>query len=440
MDPTESLHTTPGVAHREGEVFDPAAHRPSGRSLVRVGAVVGVAFAALTVAGVVPRVLHRTAMEADERRAATEVPRVSVVRAQRVDSSKGLALPGSVQPLQETSIYARASGYVRRWLVDIGAQVKKGQVLVVLDVPDVDEQLRQAQAAANQARAAVAQAKSQLDLARTTNRRYTTLAPSGVVSQQEVDQVQSSFEVQQANVTAAEAAYGSALANVHRYEDLRGFGTIVAPFDGVVTMRAAEVGQLVTSGTGMGQALFKVAEVDVVRVFVNVPQLYAAGIRVGMDAPTTMRETPGRVFAGKVARTANELDTGTRSLLTEVDIPNPDGTLVAGMYATVSFDVRRQDRPVFIPATSVLFDVQGTRAAVVRDGIVAWKNVVIDSDMGDRLAISTGLAEGELVVTTPSERLVDGMRVRAEEIKPDSASNAAGRPVAPPAPSSGAPR
>ena len=439
MDPAEPLHAARGATHRQGEVFDPAAHRPSGRALVRAGVAVGVIFTGLAVAGVVPRVLHRTAMEEDERRAAMEVPRVNVVRAERVASSKGLSLPASVQPLQETSIYARASGYVRRWLVDIGAQVKKGQVLVVLDIPDIDEQLRQAEAAANQARAAVVQAKSQLDLARTTNRRYTTLAPSGVVSQQEVDQVQSSFEVQQANVAAAEAAYGSAMANVHRYEDLRSFGTIVAPFDGVVTMRAAEVGQLVTSGTGMGQALFKVAEVDIVRVFVNVPQLYAAGIRVGMDAPTTMRETPGRVFPGKVARTANELDTATRTLLTEVDIPNPDRTLVAGMYATVSFDVKRQDRPVFVPATSVLFDSQGTRAAVVHDGVVSWRIVVIDSDFGDRLAISTGLSEGETVAVTPSERLAEGMHVRAEEVRSDGAPGP--RPSqALPASSSGAAR
>jgi len=326
-----------------------------------------------------------------------------------------------VQPLQETTVYARANGYVRRWQVDIGAPVKKGQVLAELDIPDIDEQLRQAEATANQAHAGIAQSKSQLELARTTNKRYTTLAPSGVVSQQEVEQYQSSFEVQQANVTAAEAAYGSAQANVRRYQDLKSFGTITAPFDGVVTMRAAEVGQLVTSGTGMGQALFKVAEVDIVRVFVNVPQLFAAGIKVGMDAPTQMRETPGRVFVGKVARTANELDLATRTLLTEVDIPNPDRTLVAGMYAQVAFDVKRQDNPIFVPATAVLFDAQGTRAAVVVDGRVSWRRVEIAGDFGDRLAIATGVAEGELVAVTPNEHLMEGGQVHVEERKAEAA-------------------
>jgi RND family efflux transporter MFP subunit len=425
--PGESVQAQ-GGGHGEGEVFDPADHRPSGKGLVLVGVAAVVVFGALVVTGVVPRVLHHSAMEEDEHRAASDTPKVTVAKAQHSVAKAGLSLPGSVQPLQETSLYARANGYVRRWNVDIGAQVKKGQVMVELDVPDIDEQLRQAQAAANQSQAGIAQAKSQLELARTTNHRYSNLAPSGVVSQQEVEQYQSSFEVQQSNVQAAEAAHVSAQANVRRYEDLKNFGTIVAPFDGVVTMRNAEIGQLVTSGTGQGQALFKVAEVDIVRVFVNVPQLYAAGIKVGMGAPTTMRETPGRVFVGKVARTANELDTATRSLLTEVDIPNPDRVLVSGMYAQVSFDVKRQDQPLFVPATSVLFDAEGTRAAVVRDGVVTWKPVVIDGDFGDRLAISTGLAEGDMVVVTPSERLTNGMHVQSEEAKPAATPSPSAEP------------
>jgi RND family efflux transporter MFP subunit len=211
---------------------------------------------------------------------------------------------------------------------------------------------------------------------------------------------------------------------VHRLQDLKSFGVIVSPFDGVITLRSAEIGQLVTAGTGMGQPLYKVAEVDVVRVFVNVPQLYAQGIQVGMDAPTTIREKPGQAFQGKVARTANELDMATRSLLTEVDIPNPDGALVSGMYAQVSFDVKRQDQPLFVPSTAVLFDAKGTRVAAIHDGVVNWKNVTIDGDHGDRLAIATGLAEGEMVASTPSERLIEGMHVTAEEPKPAASAPA----------------
>jgi RND family efflux transporter MFP subunit len=402
--------------HGEGELFDPTEHRPTRQKLVGSLLAAAFVFALLFALGIVPRWLHRSAMADDERKAAEEVARVRVARATKAEVSAGLALPGSVDPLQETSVYARANGYVRKWLVDIGAKVKKDQVLAELDLPDIDEELRQAQAAAAQAKAGIAQAKSQVELARATDQRYQALRPSGVVSQQEVDQTHASNDAQQANLAAAEAAYGSAQANVRRAMDLKAFGTIVAPFDGVVTMRSAEIGQLVTAGMA-GQPLFKVADVAVVRVFVRVPQLYAAGIHIGMDAPATVREMPGRVFHGTVARTANELDPSTRTLRTEVDLPNADYALFAGMYAQVRFDVKRQDQPIFVPSTAVLFDSSGTRAAVVRGDAIHWTKVEIDADLGDRLAIATGLAEGDLVIVTPSEKLVEGLRVRAEEVK-----------------------
>jgi RND family efflux transporter MFP subunit len=417
--------------HGEGELFDPAGFRPT-RSGLQWSVVAAVLFfGALLVFGVVPRVLHRSAMAEEASVSGDEAARVLVVRAAHATEVSSLALPGSVRPLQETSVYARANGYVRKWLVDIGARVKQGQVLVELDVPDIDEELRQAQAAANQAVAGIGQAKTQLELARTTNQRFGALGPSGVVSQQEVDQYKSAYDAQQSNVAAAQAAHVSALANVHRLQDLKSFGVIVAPFDGVVTLRSAEVGQLVTAGTGMGQPLFKVAEVDTVRVFVNVPQLYAAGIHVGMDAPTTVRELPGRVFVGKVTRTANELDTATRTLLTEVDIPNPDDTLMAGMYGQVSFHMTGQKELLFVPATAVLIDASGTRAAVVRDGAVSWRAVVIERDFGDRLALSAGIAEGDEVVAAPSDRLREGTHVRAQQSPPVGAVAVESKPKAP---------
>jgi RND family efflux transporter MFP subunit len=419
---TQSAESTgstanPPAAHGEGEVFDPAAHRPSSRGLVGVGVVVVVAAAVLVTVGVVPRVMHRAALDQEEKGAALSTPHVQIARAQRSTAGAPVALPGTVQPLQETAVYARASGYVRKWYFDIGADVKKGQVLVDLDLPDIDEELRQAKASGKQAEAAVAQSKSQLALARTTNDRFTALIPTGVVSQQQSDQYSSAYDVQQANLQAAQAALGSADANVRRIEDLRSYGTIVAPFDGVVTLRSAEIGQLVTSGTGQGQPLFKVAEVDVVRIFVSVPQLYAGGIQVGMDAPTTIREAAGRVFPGKVGRTSKELDAATRSLLVEVDIPNPDRTLVSGMYAKVSFDVKRQDSPVFVPATAALIDASGTRVAQVDNGVIHWKTVEIEADLGDKLAIATGIHEGDTLALTPSERLTEGMRVQADSLQ-----------------------
>jgi len=185
---------------------------------------------------------------------------------------------------------------------------------------------------------------------------------------------------------------------------------------GVVTLRSAEVGQLVSSGMA-GQPLFKVAEVDIVRVFVRVPQLYAQGILVGMDAPTEIREMPGHVFPGKVVRTANELDIATRTLRTEIDIPNAEGSLIAGMYAEISFNVKRQDQPIYVPSTAVLFNASGTRAAVVRENVVHWVKVDIVADLGDRLAIGTGLGEGDVIAVNPSDKLVEGMSVQPEEIR-----------------------
>jgi len=205
----------------------------------------------------------------------------------------------------------------------------------------------------------------------------------------------------------------------------------VAPFDGVVTQRTAEVGQLVTAGTSMGRPLFKVADVDIVRVFVNVPQLHAADIRVGMDAPTTVRERPGRTFAGKVARTADELDVGTRTLLTEVDIPNPDDTLIAGMYGRITFHMTGQSRFLVAPATAVLIDAQGTRVALVRAGAVSWRRVEIERDFGDKVALSTGVAEGDVLVAAPSEHIAEAMRVRAEDSRSSERSLTASESEAP---------
>jgi membrane fusion protein (multidrug efflux system) len=400
------------ASHHEGESFDPAGHRPSSRAVAAAGLAAGLVVATLLVVGTVPRVLHAAALENEAIVAASVVPRVQVARVQRASAGAPVVLPGTVQPLQETAMYARANGYVRKWYVDIGAPVKKGQVLADLDLPDVDEELRQARAAERQAEAAVAQAKSQLGFARATNDRFTALVSTGVVSQQLTDQYSSEYEVQRANLEAANAAVGSAMANVHRVEDLRAYGTVAAPFDGVVTMRAAEIGQLVVSGA-QGAALYKVAEDNVVRVFVNVPQLFAAGIVPGMDAPANIREAAGRVFHGKVSRTSRELDTATRALLVEVDIPNPDGALVSGMYAKVSFDVKRQDAPLFVPATAALIDSSGTRVVVVRDGEVRWQKVEIAGDLGDRLAIATGVDEGDAVILSPSARLTEGQRVQA---------------------------
>jgi len=356
-----------------------------------------------------------------DQQAAAAVPKVQVAVATREAASAPLSLPASIRPLQETTVFARTNGYVRKWYVDIGASVKKGQVLVELDLPDVDEELQQASAAANQSAASIAQAKSQLDLASTTNKRFTALVAGGIVTQQAMDEVASQLEVQRSNLTAAEAAHANADANVRRVRELRAYGKIVAPFDGVVTMRAAETGQLVVAGTGQGQALYKIAEDDVVRAFVDVPQLFAQDITVEMAASVTVREARGRVFPGKVTRTSRSLDTASRALHVEVDIPNADRALVSGMYAKVAFDIKRNAAPVTVPATSVMVDASGSRVAIVRDETVHWQKVEIEADLGDRVTLSSGVNEGDTVALVASMRLQDGAHVAPQLPPPPTA-------------------
>jgi membrane fusion protein, multidrug efflux system len=405
----------------------PPMPTPTTRSLVLAALALVVIGTSLVASGAIPRTEREQALQDEAKATASLPPRVQVVRAQSVAASDPLVLPGTVQPLQETTVFAHANGYVRQWYVDVGASVKKGQVLAELDLPDVDEELRQAQAAEHQSVAAIAQAKSQLELARSNNARFGALVRSGVVSQQQNEQYSSEYDVQRANVEAAQAASASANANVRRVTELRRYGRLVAPFDGVITMRAAEVGQLVVSGTSQGQALFRVADDAVVRVFVSVPQAYAGRIKVGMPAPVTTQEAAGRVFPGKVGRVSREFDTSTRAQLVEVDIPNPDGALVSGMYAKASFDISRQGASVVVPATSVVIDASGTHVAQVKEGVVHWQKVSIGGDLGDRLAIADGLTSGAVMALNPSRRLLEGEQVLAQG---DTVASAASAPTA----------
>jgi RND family efflux transporter MFP subunit len=397
------------------ETFDPRAHRPSARTLALTGLGVGVVIVAVTLAGVIPRLHARATLRADRARREHAVARVVVTHPTRAPASAGsVTLPGSILPVQETFIYSRTSGYVRAYRVDLGDAVREGQVLAEIDTPELDQELRQAQASGAQARANIQQSRAQLDLARVESARYATLGDAGFVSQQEAFQYQSRFGVQQAGLQASQAALAMAEANVRRLQELKTFATVRAPFDGVVTSRTVEVGQLVTAGTSAGQAIFRVSKTDVVRVFVNVPQLYAPSVRVGGEATLRLRELPTRTFRGTVTRTAHALDVATRTLSTEVRVPNADGALLAGMYTQVTLPIERAGGALMIPATALVAGAEGTRVAVVEGGAIHWRAVQVDSDLGDRVLVASGLRESDEVVVTPSDRLNEGMRVRGE--------------------------
>jgi RND family efflux transporter MFP subunit len=422
-------------AHGHGEqTIDPTPFRPSRRKLITTVAVAIVVLSTLVVLGMVPRLNSAKEARDDRERMAATSAHVLVEKPTRQVANGKVVLPGTVQAVQEAVVYARTSGYVHQYNVDIGDKVKTGQVLATLDTPDIDQEMRAAQAATVQAGANIEQARTQLDLASKESTRYQTLAGSGVVSQQDMEERQAGFDARTANLKAIQAARGTSDANLQRLRELKGFATVVAPFDGVITTRGVEVGQLVAAGTG--QAMFRVANTSIVRVFVYVPQVYAPAIRVGDDATIMLRELPNRPFVGKITRSSGALDPGTRTLLTEVRIANPDGALLPGMYAELALNVNRVDSPLMVRPSALVADASGTRVAVVEGGEIKWHDVKVDSDLGDQVAILSGLGDNDQVVVAPSEKLTDGLRVTAEQAPklekpgaPDKKAGGAGKPV-----------
>jgi RND family efflux transporter MFP subunit len=393
--------------------FDPAPHRPNSRSLRTAGIVFGVFFVVLAAFGIIPRLVQHARVSGDIARMASEPAHILALVPKRAAADTTVQLPASVQGLQETIVYARTSGYIQKYLVDIGDKVKAGQVLALVETPEVDQELQAAQAMVGQAQAGVAQAKTRRALAQTNLRRTAGLVPQGVASQEELDERSATSDAEGANEQAATANLASAQANVRRLQELKGFAHVTAPFAGTITARSIDNGQLVTAGNGTGQALYHIAIIDTVRLFVHVPQIYAASVVVGSDAKVAVREYPKRVFTGKVTRTSQALDPATRTLNTEIQIDNKDGALLSGMFATVTLSTPLTAPPLLVPASALHVTSEGSRVAEVRDGKIHWQVVDVASDLGDQVAIANGLDEHALVVNNPSERLSEGMPVTA---------------------------
>lgn len=366
---------------------------------------VGVAFAF----GWLPRRQARASLEMQQ--ASTEgAARVEVITPKLGSSDRALTLPGSVQALQETVVYARANGYVRKWLVDIGDHVKDGQLIAELDTPELDQQIDAARAQLAQAQAAIVQAKANRDFSSLTLDRYKTLTAQGLSAPQDLDQRKAQAAVDEANVSVAQANANAQDANLRHLVQLKAFAKVTAPFAGTVTARTIEIGTLVTASNGA--PLYKIAAMDPARVFVQVPQDVAPGVRAGQQARVSVREYAGRAFAGTVTRSAEELDPSTRTMNTEVRVPNADGALIAGMYAEVSMTLPLSHRVVQIPATALVNDAKGSRVAVV-DGEehVHFVNVVVEQDNGATIDLASGLAGDERVVKLGAANLVEGARV-----------------------------
>lgn len=390
------------------------------RTRLIVGAVVVVALlAALLLVGFIPRehVSKELAAQAND---ALNAP-ILVATTQPVPAplTTEIQLPANLRPWQETSLYARTTGYLKKFVVDISDQVKVGQLMAVIDAPEVDQQLLQARAALDQAKAAVGKAQSDLNLAQVTYQRYSTLASTNSVTAQDLDTTRATMLADQANLKAAIANVGAAEANVQRLEQLVSFEKITAPFTGVVTGRTYDVGALITADptTADIQPMFKIAENDVLRVFVNVPQSSALEIQKGMQVKVTARERPGRTFTGTIMGTTNYLNQTSRSLLTEVKVKNeenPDGSfaLLPGMYVTVNIEVHHSKPTLLVPAPALINNADGTQLAIVKDGKVHFVKVTVGQDFGQTIEVTDGLKGDEQIIATPGERVVDGVAAK----------------------------
>jgi RND family efflux transporter MFP subunit len=328
---------------------------------------------------------------------ASETP-VAVIRPRHSNASESVTFPGNVQAFVETPIYARTAGYLTKWFVDIGGAVQAGQLLAVIDTPEVEQQLRQAEAAQ-------LQAEANLDLAKTTAERWQNLLKSDGVSQQEVDQNLSAYKARQADFLAA-------VANVERLKYLQSFQRVTAPFAGVITARSVDIGALIANGNS--QQLFKLAQINVLRVYVNAPEPYGNAMVIGLPAELHVAEFVNRTFVGKVVRTAGAIDPASRTLLTEVDVPNPKGEIMPGAYAEVAFHLKGGGQTLLLPSNTLIFRSGGSQIAVVEDNHARLRSVTIGRDLGANLEIVSGLRDTDQVILNPSDSLSDGQPVAVQ--------------------------
>lgn len=409
---------TPPPGDRDDLGFD--LPHPARMSRVRVAIVLAIIVGAAFVLGYLPRRTARARLDAAPAAAAETTPRIEVITATEVKSDHALSLPGTVTALEQTTLYPRVSGYVRRWLVDIGDHVKEGQLLAELDTPETDADLAQARAQLAQAKAALVQAKAHADFSKTNAARYEQLGAQNLVAKAQVEQNQTQAGTDEANVVAAQAQIAAAEANIRRLADLKTFAQLTAPFAGVVTARTVERGALLTAGNTT--PLYTIAATDPVRVFVQVPQSVAPSVKADIAVTITAREFAGRTFTGKVARTAGALDPGTRTMNTEVRVPNPDNALLPGMYVQASLSLPVPHRVLEIPSTALYNDAQGVRVAIVDHGKIHFTPIVIERDTGATIQVASGLRGDEPIVKIAVPTLAEGDAVDVITAPPAAAN------------------
>ena len=391
----------------------PVTQRPSRRGgMLLIGlAIVAALLGSLIYNGMRERSAAEAALATETGQEAA--PFVEVVHPVADAPDQTLVLPGQTVAFIDTPIYARASGYLKSWNHDIGAHVKRGDVLAQIETPELDQQLSAARAQLAQMQAALIQAQANMDLAKVTNSRTSVMVRQGWTSAQQGDQDRLTYAGSVAAVNVASANVRVEQAQVDRLEELTGFERVVAPFDGVITARNTDVGALINAGAGSpATELFHMASTGTLRIFVAVPEIDAPNMRGGAAATVTFDEYPGQVFQGTLARTDGVINSASRTLLVEVDVDNADDKLLPGAYAFVHFTLPRRRRSVVIPANTLLFRSEGLRVGVVRKGTAELVPITIGQDYGDRVEVLTGLDTADEVIINPSDSLVNGASVR----------------------------
>jgi len=387
-EPETQFENTRDESHRAG----------IGLATYVILAAVAVIFAIVVGLGFI----SRKKAEADLKQvtAAAAIATVNVVYPQAGAPTDEIVLPGNTQAFTDAPIFARTNGYVKSWHVDIGTQVKKGQLLAEIETPEVNQQLQQARADLKTAQANLRQAEITAD-------RWEALWKTDSVSKQETDVAVSALHANKATVD-------SNMSNVRRLEDLQGFQKIYAPFDGIITARNTDIGALINSGasTTPGQEIFHLAAINTLRVFVAVPQLYSQAVRPGATASLTLDEFPGKSFSGTIARNSNSIDPASRTLLVEVDVDNRNGTLLPGAYVRVHLKLPQSVNSVTIPANTLLFRSEGLRVGVVRNGRAELVPLTIGRDYGNSVEVVSGLQPTDAVIVNPSDSLISGTTVQ----------------------------
>lgn len=384
---TETTPASP-VADRASEGLGPLAWI----SLLLVAIALGI----VIYFGIHSRAKADAALKHDTSESA--VGNVSVIYPKLDSPLDQIVLPGNTQAFTDTPIYARTSGYLRHWYFDIGAHVKAGQLLAEIETPEVDQQLAQA-------KSELATAEANFELAKSTAARWKDLLKTDSVSQQETDQ-------KVADMNAQKATVDSAGSNVRRLQEMQGFQKIYAPFSGVITARNIDTGSLIDAGgNSPGHELFHLSSINILRVYVNVPEVYSRAARPGATATLTLDEFPGRVFHGKLVRNANSIDLTARTLLVEVDVDNPTGELLPGAYVAVHLKLPSQVRSVTIPSNTLLFREEGMRVAVVRNGRIELVPITIGRDYGKAVEVVSGLNANDPVIVNPADSIISGTPV-----------------------------